>query len=526
MTTPWAGSTKRDRTRFRCPALSPVIFGNARTMLRPLLLFLWSAGAAHAATLGLRVHQDEGPVTAESAEAVAWFAAALEGQHEPDVLRGARTDADLAVRAVAAGVPRVIDLEIRWTRQIIDVSSATQPDGVVAVEKLQVPSVAVIASASRVVDGRLVPEQTHEAVALASWALAPEEAGPAEGEGGEVQESRWLVWPEVALQRAMLEVMDSLRGPAWGERSPTRSLPVVLAVDAAWKVRHGGNWHAQAIRRVDIANRVLGSLGVEMEVVAVQDWGVPLSLSTLSARLAHLAATPRPVEGRVLRLGLSGVAVPARLGGATEVGRSFQPGADLVISAQEDPGGNPRWEAAHEAAALAHEVLHALGVPHEDGGERSVMRGHHDGLAMGLSARSEALAKAAYSARNEHWDPEVSLQVLTDAAERWLVGEPELQLVFIAGNLGAPPPPGRVDPRRLSPMANAALSRMHLDHAMAVPESAARHAAAAVAHAFAVREQSPALAAELAGDLLDVSDGMDPQGDATPPAHSEGSALR
>jgi len=318
-----------------------------------------------------------------------------------------------------------------------------------------------------------------------------------------------VVVPEVGMQGALGKAFDALSVPAWGPRHTRRTLPVVVAADAAWKVRHGDRWQAEILARVDLASRLLAPVGIALEVVGTQDWAAPMALPSLSARLRHLADQPLDSRRAALRIGFTGVAGPSGPGLLEEVGRAFEPGRELVIVDQrglrDEPG---RWDVAREAVALAHETLHALGVPHDDA-DGTLMSSRHAGVVHSLSDASQALARAAVQARAAHWDPASAILVLADAAERWMVGQPSQQLAYVVGNLGRPPEPGSVEPGSARPLVDAALTRIYLDLASASPERAATHQAAARSHAGALRGRSPAW---LSGDLIDVATLFGPDG--------------
>ncbi len=446
--------------------------------LFPALLLLLQAAVAHAATVGVRVHESEGgPLTEAVVQAVAWHAVSQDAEHDPAFLSPTLSDRDAVQALREAGASQLLDISIRW------------------------------ASEAKVLEGGkvvMLPLPVVEIVdrSLSGQGLVIVGRGEAAAEAGVmVDGDRLYVAPELALQHAMGRAIDHVRSPAWGAVAKPRRLPVVVVADAAWKARHGATWRAEIAARVDLASRLLAPVGIALDVVGEGDWHAPIGLPSVSARLRHLADQPRVGPEEAVRVGFTGVGPVSRLGGPEQVGRAFEPGRDVVIVDQRglrDDGD--RWDVSNEAVALAHEVLHALGVPHEEE-VGTLMSSHHAGLVHLVSDRSRSLARAAVQARTAHWDAASAMLVLADAADRWLVGEPTRQLTYIVGNLPDAPVPGTIAPGSVPPIVDAALTRMYLDLAVASPESAASHTAAALVHAGAVRTGAPWLADEL-GDHL------------------------
>ena len=113
-------------------------------------------------------------------------------------------------------------------------------------------------------------------------------------------------------------------------------------------------------------------------------------------------------------------------------------------------------DVAEEGTMIAHELLHALGVPHpEEAGV--VMSATKEATVHRLSPATVALAQAATQARWAHWDPEVAAILLADAAETWLSNRQQ-RVDYVARNLAA----GHgqeVQPDRAAALARAALGQ-------------------------------------------------------------------
>ena len=157
---------------------------------------------------------------------------------------------------------------------------------------------------------------------------------------------------------------------------------------------------------------------------------------------------------------------------AEDVGRATQPGRHLVIVDQLAPDDqDPRWDVAEEGTALAHELLHNLGVPHNVH-DHFVMSEQKRTSVHVLAPSTRQLALTSGLARFAHWDPVVALTSLSHSAERYL-DEPVDQLDYITENLAlglGVPRPTDVAHTRISALATQALGT----YWRAAPSPAAR----------------------------------------------------
>lgn len=463
-------------------------------MIRPLLsvLALALSAAASAATVGVRVEVAEGgPVGEDEVAATVWHAAALSGGHQPVVVDRALPESDVLALLRDEGATALLDVDVTWGSE----ARATAEGNILM---LPVPKVQMV-------------DLAFDGASLREVARGAGEEGAGVVEFGQ----QVLFVPEVAIQGALDEALASLSVPAWGPRQAVRMLPIVIAADAAWKVRHGARWREAVMARVGLASRLLAPIGIRLEVVGESEWAAPLEMSSLSARLRHLADQPRTGSSAALRVGFTGAGGPQGPGLVEEVGRAFEPGHDLVVVDQRGLGADSpeHWDVAREAIALAHETLHALGVPHDEA-EGTLMSSRHAGVVQQLSEASQALARAAVQARVAHWDSTSAILVLADAAERWMVGQPSQQLSYVVGNLERAPEPGSLAPGTTRPLVDAALTRIYLDLASASPERAATHHAAARLHAGALLGRSGWLSEQLqdAAPLLGLLPSADSAG--------------
>lgn len=487
-------------------------------MLRHLaMLFALAAfvpDPARAGTLGLRVDVEfDGPLSDDIVEAVAWHAATRATCGASPVAAdactadvpvmvdrvdgGALRDAspgDVARALHARGITTFVDVSVRWHAQVREIGT---PDGGTRFDFLPDPRVEAVQY--RVHPDRLAEEARHS------------------GRGGDAlvavagRAGAHAVVPEVALRRALAEALDPIAVPRWGTRLVAARLPVVLAVDAAWKARHGAAWAREARLRVAVASALLGEAGLALDVVAHVSWDAPVDLPDLAARLHHLHAADLgvAVPPGALRIGLTGVSTPSEPGRPEQVGRAFEPGRDLVVADQRHafdlgaPHESARWDRADEAVAMAHEILHALGVPHDDS-PSTLMSARHDGLTWRVSPRGAALAQAAAQARVAHWDSVAALTALAHAASVWLPHAPSRQVDYVVGNLTQAPPVGAFAPGVAAPLVDAALSRLYLDLSRdpgAAGESDS-HRSAAILHADAVQRRDPVLARALSPGVV------------------------
>ncbi len=401
------------------------------------LITLWSAPGL-ASTVVVELDAESGPLQAEVVEATVWHA--LWDVHHHDAV--------FVQDASRADWPSDVGLHITvsWTgaspvsRPRVTVRSDRRVDGV------------IIEGPQRYVEGR------------------PSFVATDDG---------WLMMPDASLRAAVREAVDAVPPPVWGAQDELVSVPVVVMVDAGTRARHGGAWQEVTLRRVARANALLAPAGLQIDPVVIEAWGARTDGNDLAGALARLGSEPQSAVG--LRVGVvagDGV-LPEHLG------RASQPGDELVVlDVPPPPGRDAAWSDADVSVALAHEVLHALGVPHdvEDGG---LMAAHQWGLSLMVSPGAAALARAAATVRCAHWDTATAATTLEVAASRW-IADPDVQLDYIAYNLAYGPgfpKPYVIEPDRLGPMSNAALSRHYLQAATRTGDADLRESAAWYAHA-------------------------------------------
>lgn len=456
------------------------------------LLACLTASTALAADVAVSVRTGAGPVDRRGAEAVVWHA--LEHGHDLQTLvvppSGERTWA-AALRE--EGVRTHLDVTVQWKKLIVDVGEGM---------KAATPSPEVIVVERVLVDDQLVVRARWRAV-----------GAPAVFRVAGVDDGSLLTLPDASLQTAVATALSQLTVPAWGDRDAALRVPVVVAADPAYRAAYGPGWRAEAARRVLAGSRILAQAGLALDVVGFQAWeGVPddgsSGVPSLAEQLDALQRTPNPLPAAALRIAFVEPPPGSRLlDGAEDVGRAFTPGVDVVVADQPLPPGHPaQWDLAGEGVIVAHEVLHALGAPHEDA-PGFVMSARKVGLAWRLTPRTVQLARVAAEARLVHWDPATALLALSAAAERWLADTPRAQLAYVVDNLRVPPAPGAVDPARASALANAALAHSYTRMADQDATDADLHRSIALAHVQAAIAMQPSLSTDLDAWLPDAAPG-------------------
>lgn len=467
-------------------------------MLRARCIAVLSALAmavpALAADVAVTVTVEEGPVDPVGAEAAVWHA--LRDQHgvEPMVVDHVATAPAAMARE---GVSTLYALDITWRNQVVRLD-----DGRVAVPPA--PDVQVTEHVRH--GDTLTPVRAWKAVGAA--------AVYRDG----LAEDALLTIPELALQDAIRVATKDAVPPTWGHDTARLRIPVAVAADASYRSFYGARWRKEAVARLEAASALLAQAGLTLDVVGFETWEGAEAVDDLSGKLAHLGEQPRIVDAE-LRLAFTLVpGTPAADAALEDVGRAFTPGRDVVVVDQRlAPGHHPSWDVAEEATVVAHEVLHALGVPHDDE-PGLIMSAHKTTLVWRMSDRSRALARASAEARLAHWNPTAALLALADAAQRWLPDAPRVRLAYVADNLPVAPRPGSVAPTRASALVNAALARHYLLLADDDGDGAQAelHRSHALAHSQAAIAMAPALETDLS-PWIAVSEGAaTPDDDVTP----------
>ena len=363
--------------------------------------WLWMWAGPSDAWVGAAV-QVEGTVIDEAtAQSVVWHALADLGHPVPLVVGGSAEAAVPQMRRSAIGT--LLHIDVSWER------SALWRDG--RMLWVEAPTLAVT-----------------------EYAVAPEGLRRLNRYGytGEPQVGRteggWTLMPAATFAMALGRIMDELAIPAWGSVPPdTLRVPVVVATDAAYRRRHGPSWADAVHTRIRRASALLNPAGIELTIQHFEEWSPVTPTSDPVALLADLAASD--AGQRAIRIGLSGAAPPTPAQGVEAVGAAYVPGRYLVVMDQHVD------DVSQDGTAIAHEVLHALGVPHQD---RAGVLGSATlvGPVHRLTPASVGLARAAAHARWAHWDPGVAAVLLADAAADHLPDR-ELRLAYVARNLAA-----------------------------------------------------------------------------------------
>lgn len=296
-------------------------------------------------------------------------------------------------------------------------------------------------------------------------------------------EHGWVSLPDAALMRTFDRAGPALPDATWHALPQTHTLGVVVAGDEEFRALWGAGWTDAADRRVARANAVLAAAGISLAVVGYEAVRSEDG-ADMRAILRDLDRTELPKRAD-LRVGLTGQVRALSAHDMEDVAVAFVPGQTVLLADQRPALRSlSTWDAVEEGTALAHEVLHAIGIPHlEEPGQ--LMSAEKAGTVYGVSPRVAALAHAAMQARST-LDPMRAMLALEDAAG--LLDDRADAVSFITHNLlegiGVPYP-GLVDPDRLSPLGNAALGRYYLRQAVASPDEADQWRKTAALHSRA-----------------------------------------
>ncbi|MFK7929170.1 MAG: hypothetical protein AB8H79_13335 [Myxococcota bacterium] len=307
--------------------------------------------------------------------------------------------------------------------------------------------------------------------------------------------NRFISLPEVSLQETASLAVQPIRAPLWKTHIDLVRVPVVLAADDDYRSFYGvDQWPQVAGRAVARANAILADVGVELEVVSTQEWHSPDRLHDLSSLLGHLSKQPIG-HPNALRIGFTG---QTQLGitwqsEMEDVGRAYLPGRDVLVADQAvAPGHDPAWDVAEEGVTVAHEALHALGIPHSEQPDH-LMSATKRGSVHAVSPATRELGRAAAASRYTHWNSTTALTTLSQAAEAHLT-DPELQIDYIGKNLHygvGMPDPNSVQPGQLSALTNVAVGRYYLARAAEDPGNAKALRNTARRHAESALETKP-----------------------------------
>jgi len=411
-----------------------------RALLGVVLLFL--AVPARAGTIAIAADEDREVVAPAAIEPMLWHALYDRYGHD-----GVVVDPDRAApEMLSQGLTTLLRVHVTWTPL-----TTSLPGG--SIVGAMAPRIEVRESILR--DERLYP--------YASWyaqgALALFDEHHHDGSKAVVS------LPEVSLEEAVDSAIRPVDAPTWKATPDLLAIPVVVAGDDEYRHFYGAAWKAEADLRVERASALLAQAGLRLDIVGHDDWISPGGAQGLSALLDSLATAPS-VHANAIRIGFTqqtGLA-DADTAQVEDVGRAYRPGRDVVVADQAAvPGHSLSWDLAEEGTAVAHEVLHALGIPHTDL-PHVLMSRRKTTTVHDLAPGTRALAEAAAEARWGDKDTWTSASSLASTAEAWLQ-VPDERIEYVAGNLLAGPgvpEPTEMPPAHLSALTNAALARVHL----------------------------------------------------------------
>ena len=404
-------------------------------MTQMALAWVLSTDVAWPGTIAVTAEVDGGPLPDAAIQSAVWHELRTAKGHDP-LLLGSHEDP--VQRMSEARVSTLLTVQVTWHPEALWVDGGLLGD--------EVPSVEVVEW--RLLQGRL--EQQAVWQGAASLAVTPDDAP-----------NTWRILPEVALQRAIARSLREVGPPVWSQlaEEPIR-LPIQVCVDSSWRDAHGAAWERAAARRVGRADDLLRQAGLGVRIEEWCEWTPPPGAQSLAELLEDLAE--EPLEEGLLRVGLTAhPGLQTRDGWVDDVGRAFTPGRDVVVVDQRAAvEHDPDWDVADEGVAIAHELLHALGLPHNQN-RQFVMSEVQRGNVHVLAPSTQALARAAVLARYRHWDPIAATQALSDAADAH-IADPALALDYIRENLlwgPGIPPLEEVSKQRMTALGHRAIER-------------------------------------------------------------------
>jgi hypothetical protein len=449
------------------------------TSLLALIAALSSASASPGATgtIAIVAEADEGPLPRSTLESVLWHALYEDMGHDARFLPTLDATAIAAMRDTT--MTTLLHVRLAWKTDAVHIQLPEQPSYFVAGHY---PS---IETTEYALQGDLL-------VARRTWRTE----GPVSVyRVRDDRERHYIGLPEVSLQETASHALRPVQAPVWRSEIDWLHVPVVLAADEEYRSFYGEDrWHITAGRALDRANAILRPAGIQLRVAGHQEWQSPDGLTDLSDLLKAMATHPH-ADPAAIRIGFTGqtrlaVAWQAEM---EDVGRAYMPGRDVLVADQAvAPGHDPAWDVADEGVAIAHEVLHALGIPHLQGDDM-LMSATKRGTVHAMSPGSIALARAAASARYTHWDTLSALVALSDAADTHLPTV-ERKLDYISDNLAygpGVPAPGALEPREFSALTNVAIGRYYLRLATDNPTDAWRLQLGARLHTESALAQEP-----------------------------------
>lgn len=453
------------------------------------LAVIWpSLGSAQ--TIGVIATTDDADeLPLATVQSVAWHALREELGHRALVLDG--TPDEVLPTLLEHHITSLAVLEVHWDHRFVRLD-----DGSMVVP----PAPEVKVSEYRVDGDAIRLFATWEAIgAAALYRVSGEDDG-------------LLTLPEVSLQETMAVAVRALHAPAWGDVPDPVRLPVLFVADEEYRSFYGRDWKEVVQRRIDRANALLEQAGLELVPVGMGAWRSPDAIDGLSGLLDALAAEPIPPEAALRVAFTQQHRLASENTRVEDVGRAYVPGRDVILADQAAPPGHQEgWDTAEEGVAMAHEVLHALGVPHLRQ-PHFLMSASKSGVVHVIADSTRELGRAAVQARLAHWDRQTALGLLGQVADSYLE-DPDLQVDYIIENLAAGPgmpAPGEIAPTRLSALTNVAVGRYYLRRARKEPEQALALREVALMHSQTALAQHPrlpvaeALVTELTRERLDT----------------------
>ncbi len=245
--------------------------------------------------------------------------------------------------------------------------------------------------------------------------------------------------PQVALQETMDLAIGPITPPAHDFDHPLVEVPIIVAADEEYREFYGDRWRFVAELRIERASALLRRAGIALKPVGAAEWNSPDDSQDLDVLLDAFAPVADPTNGAIY-VGFTQQSKLATTwhGDLEDVGRAYLPGNAIVVADQATvPGHRRGWDQAAEATTIAHEVLHALGVPHNDDDDW-LMSDRKRWTTFRMAEGTRGLAHAAAVARFESGNPSIAYTNLTQAAAAHLA-DPEYQLQYVSENLAAGP---------------------------------------------------------------------------------------
>lgn len=441
---------------------------------------LWIVGLcspALASTIAVVTEAEHGPVPDSTFESVLWHALFEDIGHDATFLPALDASAVQAMRGTS--MTTLLHAKLTWKPDSVQVKMPDRPAYFVAGHYPSIETTEYLLKGDQ-----LVAHRTWRTEGPVSVFRINDD-----------QDRHYIGLPEVSLQETTTHAIRPVEAPVWTAEPDWVNIPIVVSADEEYRSFYGEeNWKVPASRAVSRANAILRRAGLRLQVIAHDEWTSPDHIEDLSGLLNVQALMPNP-HPSALRIGFTGqtrlaVAWQAEM---EDVGRAYVPGRDVIIADQAvAPGHDPAWDVADEGVAVAHEVLHALGIPHLEHPDL-LMSATKRGTVHAMAASTIDLARTAAGARYTHWDTLAALASLSHAAETHL-SDLELKLDYISDNLAygpGVPEPGALEPKQLSALTNVAVARYYLKRARENPTQAWQLQIGARVHTESALAQEP-----------------------------------